>query len=224
MGIPKKYKADFVENEIYHVYNKTNNKELLFINDADRILFLKKFDRYTSAFLEPFSWNLLLNHFHTYVRVKSFENITNFLKGVPTENLCLTERKFLKGEVTIHKLIDNVFKRLFISYTICFNKCHKRKGNLFHRPFKHVLTEKESQFSQTIIYINANAVKHGLVTRIEDYKWSSYFNLISDDHENLLKQEVLDWFGGKKQFIKMLKEKTEYYHSCESSMEDDSED
>ena len=221
MGIPKKYKAKFVENDWYHVYNRTNNKELLFINDADRILFLGRFNFYTAPFLDIASWNLQLNHFHFYVRIKSFEEINNYLSTRHSDQLCITEKKFLSQEATIHKLIDNVFKRFFISYTTRFNKAHNRKGNLFHRPFKHVLTDKESQFSQTVIYINANAVKHKLVKEISDYPWSSYHDIISENPTSLLRREVLDWFGGKSQFIKLLKEQSKYYYSCDTSIDDD---
>jgi hypothetical protein len=33
MPIPTKYLAEFAEGHLYHVYNRTNNKELLFLND-----------------------------------------------------------------------------------------------------------------------------------------------------------------------------------------------
>lgn len=221
MGIPKKYKAPFVENELYHVYNKTNNHELLFIDDADRFLFLRRYDFYTSPFVQTLSWNLELNHFHFYVRVKSVEEIVNYLSSIESKDLCNTEKKFLKQEATIHDLIDNVFKRLFISYTARFNHIHKRKGNLFHRPFKHVLTDKDSQFTQTVIYINANAVKHKLVEEIEDYKWSSYHSIISDNPTTLLREELFDWFGGRAEFIKSHKEQSQYYYSCDASIDDD---
>ena len=221
MGISKKYKAPFVENALYHVYNRTNNKELLFRNDTDRFLFLRRFNFYTAPFLETISWNLQLNHFHFYVRIKSFEEINNYLITRDSDELCITEKKFLKQNVSLHNLIDNVFKRLFISYTTRFNKIHNRKGNLFHRPFKHVVTDKDSQFTQTVIYINANAVKHKLVKDISDYQWSSYHDIISENPTTLLRREILDWFGGKSQFIKLLKEQSTYYYSCDASIDDD---
>ncbi|MEO8769084.1 MAG: hypothetical protein ABI402_03335 [Ferruginibacter sp.] len=221
MSVPTKYKAPFVENELYHVYNRTNNKELLFINDADRYLFLWRFNFYTAPFLEPFTWNLQLNHFHFYVRIKSFEEINDYLNTRHSEQLCITERKFLSQEATIHDLIDNVFKRFFISYSIRFNKFHNRKGNLFHRPFKHVLTDKESQFSQTVIYINANAVKHKLVKEISEYKWSSYHELISENPTTLLRKELLEWFGGRAAFIKIHNDQSNYYYSCDAAIDDD---
>ena len=41
MGVPSKYKAEFNEHGYYHVYNRTNNKELLFKTDDNRLYFLK---------------------------------------------------------------------------------------------------------------------------------------------------------------------------------------
>jgi putative transposase len=220
MSIPAIYKAPFVENDLYHVYNRTNNKELLFINDTDRILFLQKFDLYISPFADTFTFNLLPNHFHFYIRIKNYNAIYNYLKKKNTKELCTTERRFLKEKATVHDLVDNSFRRFFISYTTNFNNAHYRKGNLFNRPFKHVLTDKESQFSQTIIYINANAIKHKLVKKLEDHKWSSYLHTISDAKTNILRKELFEWFGGISQFIKVHKEQTQYYYLSEAAIDD----
>lgn len=215
-----KYKADFVENELFHVYNRTNNKELLFKNDENRYFFLKRYDHYTFPFLETFSWNLLPNHFHILVKVKSFESIKDFLQNKSIHELCSTEKRFLLQKATIHDLIDNVFQRFLISYTMSFNNVHKRKGNLLHRPFKHILVNRDTQFTQTVIYINANALKHKLVNDFTKYKWSSYNTILSDRPTKLYRKELLDWFGGKEQFIKTLKEQTKYYYSCDTTIDD----
>lgn len=215
-----KYKAFFIENELFHIYNRTNNNELLFKNDENRIFFLKRYDYYSFPFLETFSWNILPNHFHFLVKVKSFEDIFKYLLNKNKPELCSTEKRFLRRKATIHELIDNVFKRFFISYTMSFNNVHKRKGNLLHRPFKHVHVNRESQFTQTVIYINANAQKHKLVNDFTKHTWSSYNSIISESPTKLARKEVLDWFGGKAQFIKTLKEQTEYYYSCDTITDD----
>ncbi len=220
MGVTK-YKATFVENEFYHVYNRTNNKELLFRNDHNRNLFLNRFDHYTSPFLETYSWNLLPNHFHFLLKVKSFESITNYLNNKYLKDLCLTEKKFLKNESSIHNVIDNVFQRFLISYSMCFNNLHNRKGNLLHRPFKHIQVKNDDQFTQTVIYINANAQRHKIVTDFRNYKWSSYNTILSDKPTKLYRKELLDWFGGKNQFNKILKKQTKYYYSCDTAIDDD---
>jgi putative transposase len=215
MGIPKKYKAPFFENEYYHIYNRSNNKELLFLDEDDRIYFLSQFEYYCSAFVDTISWNLLNNHFHFYIQVKSINVIATYLKSKPSKDLCKTERNFLDQKISEHTLIDNAFKRLFISYTSYFNKTHKRKGNLFHRPFKHVKTVNEIQLINTVLYINSNALKHKIVLKIEDHKWSSYHNIILENQQNPQFQNLLKKFGGRSNFIKMIQEQIDYFLFCE---------
>jgi putative transposase len=79
---------------------------------------------------------------------------------------------------------------------MAFNKQHYRTGNLFQRPFKRIEVNKESYFTQAIIYIHANALKHKLVKDFATYEWSSYQSIISDKPTLLQKQEVIEWFGG----------------------------
>jgi putative transposase len=50
----KTYFADFYENGIFHVYNRTNNKELLFQSDENRHWFLKQYAKYLHPFLDTF--------------------------------------------------------------------------------------------------------------------------------------------------------------------------
>ncbi len=219
--INAKYKATFIENECYHIYNRTNNNELLFRNDDNYAFFLARYMEITSAYLDLYSWNLLPTHFHLLVKVKNYTEIYNHLLKIPTEELVLTEKKFLSHRVTMHQLIDNLFQRFLISYCMKFNSKHERKGNLLHRPFKHKLIDKESQFTQAIIYINANAVKHGIVKNINAYKWSSYHDIISDEKTNVCRQYILDWFGGRDQFIKVINEQTAYYYNADVGIEEE---
>ena len=59
MPIPDKYLADFEENGIYHVYNRTNNKEKLFLSEENVIFFLRRFKELNSPLADTYSWNLL---------------------------------------------------------------------------------------------------------------------------------------------------------------------
>ena len=175
----------------------------------------------TDFFFETYSWNLLPNHFHLLVKVKSFESILYFLQNKCIHELCSTEKRFLQQKASMHQLIDNVFQRFLISYTMSFNNVHKRKGNLLHRPFKHIHVKEDQQFTQTVIYINANAQKHNIVDDFTTYKWSSYLTILSDRPTKLYRKELLTWFGGKEQFIKTLNIKSKYYYSCETELDDD---
>ena len=59
----------------------------------------------------------------------------------------------------------------------------------------------DSHLQHAIIYVHANAQKHKLVKDFTLHPWTSYHSIVSDKPTRLLKDEVLQWFGGRDQFI-----------------------
>lgn len=234
MPIPSKYLADFEEEEIFHVYNRTNNKEKLFLTDENRLFFLKRFKEIVSPFADTYCWNLLPNHFHFLIKIKSKESIIKYLQSKSKKDLTTIESKFLMQRVanlskvgnpdipkiTFSVLIEQTFKRFFQSYALSFNKQHNRKGNLFTKPFKRVKIEKDSQLTMAIIYIHANAAKHSLVKDFTSYKWSSWHSILSNNPTSLLRDEIINWFGNLEVCIKTHRELAANYYDCEIAIED----
>ncbi len=220
MPIPTKYLADFEEGSIYHIYNRTNNKEALFLSDENRLFFLKRYKELLSPFTDTYCWCLLSNHFHLLVKIKSDISIKAILKNKAIAELSITEKKFIENKATCSELIGHVFKRFFQSYALAFNKMHNRQGNLFYKPFKRIRIEKDSQFTMAMIYIHANAFKHGLVKNFTDHIWSSWHTIISDKPTSLAKNEVIEWFGSLELCIKAHNELAMYYYDCEVAIDD----
>jgi len=238
MPIPKKYMADFEEGGIYHVYNRTNNKEKLFLTDENRAFFLKRYKEILSPFADTYCWCLLSNHFHLLIKVKTEKAILAYLQHKAEVELTVTEKKFLTHRVdnllkvvnprehpgnpgiTLSELVENTFKRFFQSYALAFNKQHSRQGNLFYRPFKRVCIKKESQFTMAIIYIHANAAKHKLVRDFTAYAWSSWHTIISTQPTLLLRNEIMEWFGNLEICIQTHKELAVHYYDCNIAIED----
>ncbi len=121
-----------------------------------------QFQKYLHPFLDTFCWNLLPNHFHFLVRIKTTEEIKKYLQALLFETLKPIEKKYLADKTTTELLLEPKWKRVFTAYAMAFNREHKRKGNLFQRPFKRVEVIQESHFTQAIIYIHANAQHHKL--------------------------------------------------------------
>jgi putative transposase len=218
--IPQKYLADLNENGIYHIYNRTNNREKLFLSDENRYFFLRKYNQYLSPVIDTYCWCLLPNHFHLLVRVKPAKLIQTNLQAIDLTELLLTEKRFLKNEITMSELIEQSFKRFFQSYSLSFNQFHNRKGNLFYRPFKRIEISKESHFTQAIVYIHANPVKHRLTKDFTAYKWSSWHSLLSSTPTKLLRTELMEWFGGRESFISTHKKMAKHYSETDISIED----
>jgi len=200
-----RHQAVLVEEKFYHIFNRTNNKEILFLNDQDRLEFLKKIRKFLSPYVDIYCYCLLGNHFHLMVRVKTLEEIVNFVSFIPQAKQSGTQIKFLETKDylrQLNELLINQFSRFFTSYSMYFNIKHTRAGNLFHRRFKRVLVESETHFSMLIYYIHTNPRKHKVFENYKNYKWSSYQSMLSTQPTNLFRKEVLDWFGGKDEFIK----------------------
>jgi REP element-mobilizing transposase RayT len=208
------YLASFYDGGMFHVYNRTNNKELLFTTDNNRLFFLKQYSKYLSPFVDTFCWCLLSNHFHFLIQVKSVEAIQLHLRSCDAATLKPIEKNYLVNYCTTELLLEFEWKRFFTSYAMAFNKQQHRKGNLFHRPFKRVEVDKASHFTQAVVYIHANAQHHKLCTNFTQYPWSSWHSIISNLPTQLKREEVINWFGGLQQLIAAHKGMTRFYNDA----------
>src|SRR5687768_8445592 len=78
MPVPAIYKANFHEDQIYHVFNQTNNLEKMFLSDQNCHFFLRKYEEYLAPLMKTYSWTLLPDHFHSLVEIKNNSLITEW--------------------------------------------------------------------------------------------------------------------------------------------------
>jgi hypothetical protein len=149
---------------------------------------------------------------HLLVKTLPEQKILAHLSLTDTAMQTSTHKRFINQECSFHELTEQQFNRLFIAYSLSFNKVNKIKGHLFNRPFKRIEVKDNSQLTQLFIYIHANIMKHGISSSFTNYKWSSYQAIISDLPTNIQRKEVLEWFGGKERFILIHQEMTAFYY------------
>lgn len=220
MPIAPRYLAKFNENGIYHVYNRTNNRELLFLSSENYFFFLRKYDDYLHSILDTFCWCLLPNHFHLLVRIKTEIDICKYIQAKEYKLQTTSEKLFLDKKLLLTELVERTFKRFFQSYSQSFNKMYNRQGNLFYKPFKRIEVDRDSHFKQAVVYIHANPQKHQLVKDFSSWKWSSWKSILSELPTRLLRNELLDWFGGKDLFIKTHLDLSQHYYNSDLAIED----
>ena len=199
--------AKFATLRHFHVYNRTNNRELLFLTDENRRYFLQRLQYFCCDFVKFYSYCLLPNHYHFSISVRSLEEIVENLNKYEKHMITKTQKKFLESsdkERLIHNLVSTQFLRFSTSYSKSFNKFHGRKGNLFNRQFKRSLINTESKLIFLQYYIIHNARKHGVDRNFKDYKWNSYSDIISGQSMWLETDYLLDLFGGKSDFIAFM--------------------
>lgn len=76
----------------------------------------------------------------------------------------------------------------------------------FKNPFKRVKVDDDSYLSTMISYIHLNPEKHGLVSDFKKWPWSSYTSLVSNLETGLSRNQVMNWFGGREEFVKFHEE------------------
>lgn len=167
------YHIPLYNGSLYHIYNRGNGREKIFIVKKNYYYFLNQYKKYISNYADTFAYCLLPNHFHFLIRTKSND------PGILSEN----------------------FRKLFISFTMSINKQEKRKGNLLQRGFRRKIIEDEKYFYSAIYYIHSNPVHHKIVDDLKKYEFNSYYSLVSNDKTFLCRDQVMEWFSGRQNFI-----------------------
>ena len=96
--------------------------------------------------------------------------------------------------------ITQALSNLFNSYAKAFNKQNNRTGSLFEKHFKRIKIENEAYLTNLIQYVHLNP-KHHLDIDYKRFSFSSYQSLISDKPTKLIREEVIQLFDSKENFI-----------------------
>jgi REP element-mobilizing transposase RayT len=181
----------------YHIFNRGNNRELIFRSEENYRYFLQKYREYVHPHVETYSYCLMPDHFHFVIRVKPFQEKRRRLQK---------SRRLLKSSSSALSPISKAFKDFFISYAKSFNKRYHRTGSLFQYKFKRKEIGKEDYLIRLICYIHANPIAAGLCTRFGDWKFSSYNAMVGKSPTGLNRSAVLEWFGGRENFVHVHEE------------------
>ena len=126
---------------IYHIYNRGNNREDIFIEERNYHYFFKLYPKYIIPKSETYAYCLLRNHFRLLVRIKSEEEIHAFIKT------------FRVSETRKVSTPSRQFGNLFNACTKAFNKAYSRRGSLFEKPLHRKPVTEEDYFTSLATYI-----------------------------------------------------------------------
>ena len=138
------------EGKYYHLYNRSNNNEIVFKEEENYDYFLKKYYLYCAHYFETISYCLMPTHFHSLVHSKS-DDAPNIRKSIAL---------------------------LLSGYTKAINKRFHRHGSLF-QPRTKAKEITDNAYVMTIIsYIHQNPLRAKLVNHLEDWQHSNFRSLI----------------------------------------------
>jgi len=152
----------FVQNHIYHVYNRGCNKQDVFFSERNYLYLLRKIKgSYRKYGVGILVYCLMPNHYHFLLRQETERPLSDWLQ------------------------------QLFNGYVQAINKELGRSGTLFQGRAKHVLIETDEQLAHVVRYIHVNPVKAGLVGRPEEWRYSNYLEWIEARSGALVNREFV---------------------------------
>ncbi|MXO03670.1 transposase [Flavobacterium sp. HBTb2-11-1] len=169
----------FETGQYYHVYNRGNNGENIFIEERNYNYFLEKLKKYILPIADVYAYCLLKNHFHIVLRIKDKIDIPEKFK----------------------EKIHLPFSNLFNSYSKSINKAYNRTGSLFQEHLQRNRIENEEYLKQLILYVHLNPVKHKFSKDFQSYRQSSYRSYLSDKPSSIDRRFVIGLFNDLENFI-----------------------
>ncbi len=136
---------------IYHIYNRGNDKQFIYFNNENYQFFLRKLKTHLAPCSEILCYCLMPNHFHLMI--------------------------YTPPDFDAHKFSNN-FKIMISSYTRAVNNQEKRTGSLFQQNSKAKClsgdVNSEGYPQICFNYIHQNPLRAELVDKIEDWEYSSF--------------------------------------------------
>jgi REP-associated tyrosine transposase len=141
--MPRPHREE-VEGGVFHVFARGNGKQRIFLDDADRRIYLSALGSVTRrAGWHCLAFCLMNNHLHLLLQTPK----ANLARGM---------------------------QRLQSLYAQSFNRRHHRRGHLFEGRYGAVRVKTDAQLWTVVRYLALNPVEAGLCDRPGDWSWSSY--------------------------------------------------
>jgi putative transposase len=177
--------------EYYHIFNRGNNYELIFLEERNYSYFLNLCKKHILPISDLYVYCLLPNHFHLLLRIKTEQELSGYQNEI----------NLLKEQENEHLFISRKFSNFFNAYTKALNNGYNRRGSLFQERFGRIKIDNDDYFTSLIYYIHTNPLKHKITDNFKDYPYSSYKKIVNNEESFIQKDKILNWFGGLNGFI-----------------------
>lgn len=180
------------EGALYHLMSRGNDGQHIYLNNADRNLFLKTVSEMSERFkLDILAYVLMSNHYHLLVRTRR-ANLKKAMQWFGT------------------------------TYTRRFNNRNSKSGHLFQGRYKSLLVQNDAYVMQLSCYIHRNPLRAGIVNRLIDYQWSSYpvYAYAKKGPDWLSTEVIWSYFKGPNKH-KQYREKVQRYAEEEKRLLED---
>ena len=173
---------------IYHVINRGNNRQAIFLEEADYRRYLDVVYRFKKKYeFQLYAYCLMTNHVHLLIRVSEKGSISKFMQKLTT------------------------------AYSMYFNNKYKRTGTLFEGKFKAEHINKDTYLKYLFSYIHLNPIKlidskwkedgiknkRQVIDFLRNYKYSSYQDYLGINRQEkiILNRDMFPEYFPTKKFL-----------------------
>lgn len=162
------------EGEIYHVYNRGINREVIFPRRENYRFFLQGVQKWLKPRCDILAWCLMPNHFHFLIHANA-----------------TTVPMIHDGSIDRQQFSQGV-KQLLSSYAKAINKQEARVGNLFQQKTKaREVSNMDRDYPLTAFhYVHQNPMRAKMVSRMEDWEFSSFNEYLEKSPHQLCNREL----------------------------------
>ena len=206
------------EDRYYHIYNRANGSEKIFVEKDNYRYFMDKYKQHISPIADTYCYCLMPNHFHFLIRIKtenevrkaledkakSKQQVSGFESAGKQHVPGLGDLGRVRGsneEQPLEKILSKQLSNFFNAYAKAFNKQQNRMGSLFIKNFKRKKIEDMRYMKNLILYIHNNPVEARMVNAPEQFLHSSYNAILNNDNSFLKVSELIEWYDNLNNFI-----------------------
>lgn len=157
----------------HHIIQRGNNSGEIFVDAQDRLAMLDQMREMARRFdIDVHAYVLMPNHFHLLLTPKTEQGVPQFMQALGR------------------------------SYVRYFNNRHGRTGTLWEGRYRGTVLQAEHWLLPTMVSMDLNPVRAGLVQRAVDWPWSSYAHSAGLRSDALISPHALFWALGNTPFAR----------------------
>ena len=205
-------RVKFAPGEYYHIYNRGNNKQNIFVDTRDWVRFLFAILHFQS----PMPIHNIGKSVTHYIKHSVFNVTKETLEKITTHryieliSFSLMPNHF---HLLLHETKDNgvsqYMQRIQNAYTKYFNTKYTKTGHLLQGPFQAVHVESNRQLLYLSGYIHRNSREiPGWKDKEHKFSWSSYQDFFTRNRwGDLLKNQIImEQFSNPADYQKFVEE------------------
>jgi len=152
-----------VDNEVYHVLNRGNARQVVFAGNADYAEFIKLLRLAKAQYpVSMLAYCVMPNHFHLIVRASQADMLSQFMRWLSTSHVRRHHQR--KGTC----------------------------GHVWQGRYKSFRIKADGHLLMVMRYVERNPVRAGLVEHAVDWPWSSHQEALGVQRSALLDRPPID--------------------------------